>query len=92
MPSNYENDRPSIIEREDGSWLIDGTAPISEFLLITGFDDIDVVKYQTMAGLVLDNISGSLSAGSFFMLGDYRFEIVDMDDRRIDKILVSYCR
>jgi putative hemolysin len=80
------------IQRDDGSWLIDGLMPVSEFkarLGIKELPDEDRGIYNTVAGLVMA-ISGEVPAESDRVsFGDWRFEVVDLDGRRIDKLLVS---
>jgi putative hemolysin len=79
-------------QREDGSWLIDGMMPVTEFkarLNIKELPDEDRGIYNTVAGLVMA-ISGELPAEADVVeFGEWRFEVVDLDGRRIDKLLVS---
>ena len=79
-------------QREDGSWLIDGMMPVSEFkarLGIKELPDEDRGIYNTVAGLVMA-ISGDLpSLADVVEFGEWRFEVMDLDGRRIDKLLVS---
>jgi putative hemolysin len=79
-------------QREDGTWLIDGMMPVTEFkarLSIKELPDEDRGIYNTVAGLVMA-ISGELPAlGDVVEFGEWRFEVVDLDGRRIDKLLVS---
>jgi putative hemolysin len=78
--------------RDDGSWLIDGLMPVAEFkarLNIRTLPDEDRDIYNTVAGLVMA-ISGELPAeADVVTFGEWRFEVVDLDGRRIDKLLVS---
>ncbi len=79
-------------QRADGSWLIDGMMPVTEFkarLNIKELPDEDRGIYNTVAGLVMA-ISGELPAQADVVeFGEWRFEVVDLDGRRIDKLLVS---
>lgn len=83
------DDEPKAVHREDGSWLIAGWMPADEFadhLRISLPEDRD---YQSVAGLVLD-IAGELpEIGASVSLSGWRIEVVDLDGRRIDKLLVS---
>ncbi len=84
-----EGEDPAIIEREDGSFLIAGwmTADsLSERLGITLPDDRD---FATVAGFVLEVMKRLPNEGEHFIEQGYRFEIVDMDGRKIDKLLVQ---
>ena len=78
--------------REDGSWLIDGLMPVSELkarLDIKELPEEDRGRYNTVAGL-LQSVSGHLpSAGERIACAGWHFEIVDLDGKRIDKVLVT---
>ncbi len=80
------------IQREDGSWLIDGVMPVSELkarLDIRDLPDEDKGRYNTMAGL-LQSVSGRLlKTGDRVECAGWRFEVVDLDGKRIDKVLAS---
>lgn len=81
-----------ITEREDGSWLIDGSTKIQDvfellgILEMPGYDD---EEYTTMGGFVMYYLKRIPKAGEHFTVKRYRFEIVDTDQARIDKVLVS---
>ncbi|HLD77200.1 MAG TPA: hemolysin family protein, partial [Rickettsiales bacterium] len=92
IPSNYdEQDEVMIQEREDGSWLVDGRAPIEEISIVIGVEELNhTEKYDTIAGFVLDNIDGSPKVGYKFNRFGFTFEVVDMDQRRLDKILIRH--
>ncbi len=84
-----DGDDPAVIEREDGSFLIAGwmTADaLAEKLGLTLPDDRD---FATVAGFVLDVMKRLPREGEHFTEQGYRFEIVDMDGRKIDKLLVQ---
>ena len=78
--------------REDGSWLIDGLMPVSELkarLDIRELPEEDRGRYNTVAGL-LQSVSGHLpSTGERIACAGWSFEIVDLDGKRIDKVLVA---
>lgn len=86
------SDEPWAMQREDGSWLVDGLMPVSEFkarLQIRELPDEERDIYNTVAGLVMA-ISGHLpQVGERVECGDWLLEVVDLDGRRIDKVLVS---
>lgn len=84
-----DGDDPAVIEREDGSLLISGwmaADALAERLGLTLADDRD---FATVAGFVLDILKRLPSEGEFFVEQGYRFEVVDMDGRKIDKLLVE---
>lgn len=78
--------------REDGTWLLDGMMPVDELksrLAIRELPDEGRGRYNTVAGLLL-SVSGHLPhAGERILCGDWLFEVVDLDGRRIDKVLAQ---
>ena len=80
---------PPLVERDDGSLLVSGWLPadtLAEKIGLTLPEDRD---YATVAGLALAEFKRLPSVGDHFALGGYRFEIVDLDGRKIDKLLVA---
>jgi len=79
-------------QREDGSWLLDGLMPVSELkarLDIRELPEEDKGRYNTLAGLLMA-VSGHLPApGERIDCGEWVFEVVDLDGRRIDKVLAQ---
>ena len=79
-------------QREDGSWLLDGLMPVSELkarLDIRDLPEEDKGRYNTLAGLLMA-VSGHLpETGERIDCGDWVFEVVDLDGRRIDKVLAQ---
>jgi putative hemolysin len=82
-------EEPAILQREDGSYLVSGWMPADEFCDRVGFPRSDEGDFETVAGLVIDHLRRLPALGDSFTLGGWRFEVIDLDDRRIDKILVS---
>ncbi|MEY4363952.1 MAG: hypothetical protein RLZZ24_1304 [Pseudomonadota bacterium] len=86
------SDEAWAVARGDGSWLVDGLMPVSEFktqLGIRELPDEDRDLYNTVAGLVMA-VAGHLpQTGECFDVGEWRIEVVDLDGRRLDKLLVS---
>ena len=92
IPSADEISDSEIIIREDGSYLLDGLLPIDELKEILDVDELpeeDKVGFQTVGGFVMNQIGSIPTAGQHFHLLNYRFEVIDMDDRRVDKVLLS---
>ena len=87
LPEQGEDTEPRIVQREDGSWLVDGTLPTDEIASVTGIDMGNDVKMT--AGFVLDHLGRIPEAGAGFEYKNARFEVVDMDGNRIDKILID---
>lgn len=81
-----------IMQREDGSWLISGSLPLDEFTdyMETGRpDEEERAGINTVGGFVMAKLGTVPSEGQNFEWRGLRFEVVDMDGRRVDKILVS---
>ncbi len=91
LPSNYDaDDEPLIVQRADGSWLVDGSTSIHEIHLTIGLEEISAESdYETIAGFLLHSLEKAPQVGDFFERYGYRFEVVDLDNRRIDKILIA---
>ena len=87
------NDEAWATQREDGSWLVDGLMPINEFktrLNIKELPDEDRGIYNTVAGLVMA-ITGDLpQEGDVVTHGHWRIEVLDLDGRRVDKLLFTW--
>ncbi len=80
---------PAFTERVDGSYLVAGWMPIDEFAdKIGGPVDRDA-DYETVAGLVLNTLNRLPEVGERFSLRGWDFEVVDLDGRRIDKLIVT---
>ncbi len=83
------------VEREDGSWLLDGALLIEEFKEIFPIGVLPGEErggYETLAGFVLARMGRVPRAADHFEWGGLRFEVVDMDGRRVDKVLVTPAR
>ena len=78
--------------REDGSWLIDGLMPVGELKVRLGLDDLpeeDRGRYNTVAGLLM-SVSGAMpQAGERIECVGWRFEVVALEGKRIDKLLAT---
>lgn len=87
--TDKEDQEPAAVEREDGSWLIAGWMPVDEMAERIGFVLTPERSFQTVAGLVLAQMQHLPSVGEHVDTGGWRFEVVDLDGRRIDKVLAS---
>lgn len=89
MPERRLGEEPAIVEREDGSLLMDGMLSVDEVELALGLEDLpDEATYHTLAGFILARLGRVPGEGQAVEYGGWRFEVVDMDGRRIDKVLV----
>lgn len=80
------------IERENGSWLLDGLIPILELKDILGIKELpdeDKGKYQTLSGLVMLIMGKLPKEGDITRIGDWSLEVVDLDGKRIDKVIAT---
>ncbi|WP_103258192.1 hemolysin family protein [Tabrizicola aquatica] len=84
-----EADEPAMVARDDGSHLVAGWMPVDEFCDLLGLPHDLAGEYDTVAGLVLHQIGQIPDLGASFTTEGYRFEVIDLDGRRIDKILVT---
>ena len=76
-----------IRQREDGSWLVDGQTDLEELSDELGEHFGETEGFHTVAGLVLHQLSRVPDEGEVLQLGRFEVEVIDMDDRRIDKLL-----
>ncbi|MCF4165349.1 hemolysin family protein [Zavarzinia compransoris] len=84
-------DERSVVQRDDGSFLIDGGYSLDRLWDLLGMPEAydEDADYNTLGGLMMHRLKRIPSAGDKFDLGPYRFEVMDMDGRRVDKVLVG---
>jgi putative hemolysin len=88
FPESHDEDAAkSILQREDGTWLVDGRADLDDLNKELGLNIDDDGGFHTAAGLVLQRLGHLPKEGETLSYGGYKIEIVDMDERRIDKLL-----
>jgi len=89
---NGGDDNAPIVQRADGSWLIDGslsTDDLRELLQVGELPGEDEHEYRTAAGMVMTALGHVPQTGEVFAWHGIRFEVVDLDGARIDKLLVT---
>jgi len=84
-----EADDAEIVQRDDGSLLLDGMLAIDDLREALGFRNVPEGDYSTLAGLILHLLARIPQVGEHVELNGWRLEVVDMDGRRIDKVLAS---
>lgn len=84
-----DEDEPKIVERADGSLLVSGWMPVDEFAERIGISLEDEHDYETVAGLVLNRAAVLPQVGQSIVVDGWIIEVVDLDGRRIDKLLVQ---
>jgi putative hemolysin len=83
---------PYAIQREDGPWLMDGLLTLDEFRKIFPMNKLPQEEkghYHTLAGFIMTHLGRVPAPADYFEWGGLRFEVVDMDGRRIDRVMVS---
>lgn len=92
LPSLDDAGERPIVQREDGSWLVEGMIPVDElreFLDAGRFPEEDTGDYETLGGFVMNVLRRIPEVGDHFECCGFRFEVVDMDGHRVDKVLVQ---
>ena len=89
LPDVGDEDVPGAVEREDGSWLIDGTMSVHAVARVLDADTLlaDEGDYATVAGMVIEALGHIPEPGEYVTRHGWCFEVVDLDGRRIDKLL-----
>lgn len=83
---------PQAVKRDDGSWLVDGMLSTDEFkelFQVKRLPGEETGYYQTIGGFVMMHLGRIPSTGDRFVWDDLRFEVVDMDENRIDKMIIK---
>jgi putative hemolysin len=83
------DDDPPCVERDDGSWLVAGAASADHLVDRLGIALPQERDYSTVAGFALDVLRHLPETGERFSFDAWTFEVVDMDGRKIDKLLAS---
>ncbi len=91
LPDVDDVEGPTITTREDGSLLVDGMIPIDELQETVNLKEFnqEEADYSTLAGFILYKLSEIPKVSDHFLSEGYRFEIIDMDKSKIDKVLIS---
>ena len=95
MPANDELEEPEAIQRDDGTWLLDGMLPIDHLKRLFNIEklpDEELADYQTVGGFIIYYLESIPISGEWFECNNLRFEVVDMDRHRVDKVLVTPVR
>ena len=80
-----------VVKRQDGSWLVDGMVPIDEVKDLTGIVSLpgeDAGDFHTLGGFLMAQMNRIPSVADHIMVKGFRFEVMDMDGRRVDRVLV----
>jgi len=81
---------PAVQRREDGSFVVDGMIPLDAVKDLTGLNNLDHegAEYHTLGGFIMARMHRIPAAGNQVTVGGYRFEVVGMDGRRVDRVLI----
>lgn len=92
LPQLGEEVTPGLVRREDGSWLVDGMLAIDEFKETFRFKELpqeDRADFETLGGFMMAHLGRIPEPSDHFEWNGYRFEIMDMDGFRVDKVLIA---
>lgn len=93
LPTSDENDEQDIVERNDGSWLVDGSVAIERLKSVIEIDEElpgeNENAFNTLGGLVMYVLGRIPAVTDQFEVAGYSFEVVDMDKNRVDKVLLA---
>ncbi|MBN1483148.1 MAG: HlyC/CorC family transporter [Chloroflexia bacterium] len=92
IPMPYEGAEAEVFQRKDGSWLMDGRLLADELRDVLRLEEMPYEgegHYRTLGGLVMACLGRIPSIGDSFEWGGLRFEVVDMDGHRVDKVLIA---
>jgi putative hemolysin len=87
LPKIDAPERPKVTQREDGSYLIDASVPFPDVMQLVGIKEAPPGDYVTLAGFILAQLHELPKPGDHLSWAGWRFEVVDMDGRRIDKLV-----
>ena len=83
-------EEPQATQRQDGSWLLDGMLEVDEFKEIFNLNALPHEdEYETLSGFVMMSLGRVPQSADHFEWQSLRFEVIDMDGRRVDKVLVT---
>jgi len=92
LPAPGDKPEDHAVRREDGSWLVDGITPVFELKDLLGLHELpgeEDESFATLGGFIISQLRRIPSPGDHFEAQGKRYEVVDMDGNRIDKVLVS---
>ena len=93
LPSSDVTEEQDIVERSDGSWLVDGSVAIERLKLVAKIEDLLPGEaenaFNTLGGLVMYVLGRIPVVADHFEVAGCRFEVVDMDKNRVDKVLLA---
>src|SRR5215217_3625150 len=90
IPALDDEGEPEALQREDGSWLLDGMMSVDELRMLLDLDELpeQELNYDTVGGLFMAQLGRIPMVGDKFEWQNLRFEVMDMDGHRVDKVLI----
>ena len=83
-------DEPQIIQRTDDTWLVDGATPLEDVMRSLDIEEFpNAENYETIAGFMMYSLRKIPKRTDFVIFDDYKFEIIDTENLKIDQLLVS---
>ena len=92
LPDQMRRNQPEAKRRDDGSWLVDATMPIGEISELLSLGEMPGqadADYQTLGGFIVTQLGRIPAAADHFDWNGWRFEVMDMDRNRVDKVLIA---
>jgi len=92
ISSQDQSTEPQAVQREDGTWLVDGMIPIDEFKELFGLEqlpDEGSGHFQTLGGFMMMQMGRVPKPAEYFQWRDLRFEVADMDGKRVDRVIIT---
>ncbi len=92
IPLDEHDMDQDVVQRADGTWLVDGLIPIDELKEIMRVDELpeeNQAGFQTLSGFVMNQMGRIPKTGQIFEWDHWRFEVVDMDGHRVDRVLIT---
>lgn len=89
LPEPVEAPLPGAVQREDGSWLVDGLLPFEDFVLLVARVPEPHERFATLHAFVVEHLGDEPKPSQVFIWQGVRLEVVDMDWNRVDKVLVQ---
>ncbi len=92
ITTSFNEEMPRAVQRDDGSWLLDGLLPIDDLRSLFDIEDLSEEEasiFETLGGFVMMHLGRIPEVSDHFEWSGLRFEVLDMDGRRVDKVLVA---
>ena len=93
LPEQEERARPTARQQEEGTWVADALMDIEDVVSVIGIEipaaELEESEFRTLAGFVLHHLGRVPVEGDHFTYQDHRFEVIDMDRHRIDKVMIK---